>query len=70
GGLGLGLALVKSLVGLHGGSVGCHSRGLGQGSTFTVCLPRLAAEEGVKPSPADGANLPDGARALRILVVD
>ena len=41
GGLGLGLALVKSLVSLHGGQVSCHSDGANQGSCFTVRLPRF-----------------------------
>ncbi len=41
GGLGIGLALVKSLVELHHGAVHAHSAGIGQGSEFSVCLPRL-----------------------------
>ncbi len=41
GGLGIGLAIVKSLVNLHGGQVAAQSNGLGKGSTFTITLPRV-----------------------------
>lgn len=48
GGLGIGLALVRSVVELHGGSVTAHSAGVGSGSTFVVSLP--AAPAGHRPS--------------------
>jgi signal transduction histidine kinase/CheY-like chemotaxis protein len=43
GGLGLGLALVRALVNMHGGAVEAFSDGVGRGSTFTVTLPLVAA---------------------------
>jgi len=71
GGLGLGLALVKSLVSLHHGSVTCHSAGQGKGSTFTVCLPRLDSEAPAANAPAAGTmRAPASSDQLRIMVVD
>jgi signal transduction histidine kinase/ActR/RegA family two-component response regulator len=51
GGLGLGLAVVKGLVGLHGGAVSANSDGLGRGSEFIVRLPGLIT--GAPSPPAD-----------------
>ena len=56
-GLGLGLALVRHLVELHGGTVEASSAGEGQGSTFTVRIPVAITRE--EPGPARGARAPD-----------
>ncbi|HEX8788726.1 MAG TPA: ATP-binding protein, partial [Telluria sp.] len=70
GGLGLGLALVKSLVELHGGSVSAASPGLGKGSTFCVRLPRFTQDVALASQPpAPEARAHDGS-PLRILLVD
>jgi signal transduction histidine kinase/ActR/RegA family two-component response regulator len=70
GGLGLGLALARSLVELHGGSVSAHSAGPGQGSSFTVRLPRYAeALAPVMAAPREQAVAAGGA-GLRVLLVD
>jgi len=71
GGLGIGLALVRRLVDLHGGSVGAHSAGLGHGTEMVVRLPS-AVETGTRapgPSAAPEADTP-AARSCRILIVD
>ncbi|MBC7444234.1 MAG: PAS domain-containing protein [Polaromonas sp.] len=68
GGLGIGLALVRSLVRLHGGTVALHSAGMGLGSQVTILLPCLAHADG--PPPAATASAAPAGRRLRIMVVD
>jgi PAS domain S-box-containing protein len=79
GGLGLGLAITRQLVELHGGQITVHSEGEGHGATFTVTLPISV----VTPKPdalermvrqfepsTDGFQRPEHIRGLRVLVVD
>lgn len=69
GGLGLGLAIVRTLVVMHGGEIHADSPGEGQGATFTVRLPRHKGGElpGTASSPLDHSTLLTG---TRILLVD
>jgi len=77
-GLGIGLALVRHLVDLHGGDVRAHSAGPGLGATFTVtlpvsampALPAAAPAESRPPAPDPERFKPVSLRDLRILVVD
>jgi CheY-like chemotaxis protein len=69
GGLGLGLALVRSLVTLHGGTVTATSDGPGLGSEFVVRVPALPLGARPAPSPPAGVQ-PAGHAGKRILVVD
>jgi PAS domain S-box-containing protein len=79
GGLGLGLAIVRHLVELHGGSVRAESHGEGQGAAFTVMLPLMtvyqteAGIERVHPKASDAHPAPDCPErldGLKVLVVD
>jgi PAS domain S-box-containing protein len=70
GGLGVGLALVRSLVRAHGGTVCAQSAGQGKGSKFTVRLPYLeyAQDQAVQPVPIDEEAGPSV--RLRVMIVD
>jgi PAS domain S-box-containing protein len=67
GGLGLGLALVKGLVELHGGQVWAESAGPGAGSTFTVRLPLTTAPAA---EPAASTHPSGPRRPCRILIIE
>ncbi len=82
-GLGLGLAIVRHITGLHDGTVKADSPGEGQGATFTVCLPYHPLEEGAptatsppRPGVFAGPAAPPSPgstptlRGRRVLVVD
>jgi CheY-like chemotaxis protein len=70
GGLGIGLALVKSFVDTHGGSVTAESKGVGLGSRFTVRLPRLVAPIESKVSDKKRLEARAMPNSIRVLVVE
>jgi signal transduction histidine kinase/ActR/RegA family two-component response regulator len=67
GGLGIGLALVKSIVRMHNGQVGAHSDGPQRGTTMTVALPLAHAEVGQVVRSGEGSG---DARPLTVTIVD
>ena len=69
GGLGIGLALAKRLVEMHGGAIEARSDGLGKGSEFVVCLP-LQPVTREQPSPPPRNASPQEQRKRRILIAD
>ncbi|AFY34556.1 ATP-binding protein [Calothrix sp. PCC 7507] len=77
GGLGLGLAIVRHLVELHGGTIHVDSQGEQQGAIFTVKLPLLSPNSSVSLPPGSGENQDSGSLptsplllGVRVLVVD
>jgi PAS domain S-box-containing protein len=68
-GLGIGLTLVRTIARLHGGTVLVDSRGEGQGSTFTLRLPVVAAPGGTNPLPVGESEVRDQ-RKGRVVIAD
>jgi signal transduction histidine kinase/ActR/RegA family two-component response regulator len=72
GGLGLGLALVRDLVELHGGSVRADSEGEGKGATFTVEIPTMSTPDDSRRNSAAGIRVhrPDALASVRVLLIE
>jgi PAS domain S-box-containing protein len=70
GGLGIGLALAKRLVEMHGGRIEAASAGVGLGSCFTVYLPLLAAPSETPAEGESGSSAGPPSTSLRILLAD
>jgi PAS domain S-box-containing protein len=70
GGLGIGLALAKGLVELHGGRIQARSAGRDQGCEFTITLPRSLVEVGAAPAVAGSEGELNGGSLYRVLIAD
>jgi CheY-like chemotaxis protein/two-component sensor histidine kinase len=70
GGLGIGLALVKTLLNLHGGSISVVSPGINQGSTFTITLPRGTQSQAQSLRQHGSQATGEGMTQKRVLIVD
>ncbi|AGP36881.1 PAS domain S-box protein [Sorangium cellulosum] len=70
GGLGLGLAISRAIVQLHGGTITASSPGRGAGATFRVLLPAARPPAAATPTQAKAAGTAAPRRALRILLVE
>jgi signal transduction histidine kinase/CheY-like chemotaxis protein len=68
GGMGIGLALVRNLVELQGGTVSASSNGIGKGSAFTIRLPLATAPPRTAEAPKKSASRP--AEGRRIVIVE
>lgn len=68
GGLGIGLALVKQIVELHGGQINATSEGLGKGSTFTVLIP--LQHRPIMPLSHSHSDNQDKLKDLKMLLID
>jgi PAS domain S-box-containing protein len=68
GGLGIGLALARGLIALHGGTITAHSEGVGRGSEFVVRLP--VTSSAARADEGDSSEAVLGGKSLRVLVAD